>query len=136
MTNGKIMIDSCVLLDILTEDPMWGAWSSEQVEKLADRSILVINPIIYGEISIRFETVEELEEALSPEMFNREDIPYEAAFLAGKCFLRYRKAGGSKRSTLPDFFIGAHALVGGMSLLTRDKRRYREYFPALKLVAP
>jgi len=98
--------------------------------------VLVVNPIIYAEVSIRFETVEELEKALPISMFERHDIPWEAAFLAGKCFVRYRRAGGQKTAPLPDFFIGAHAAVEKLKLLTRDTGRYGTYFPTVQLIAP
>ncbi|MFV9644305.1 MAG: type II toxin-antitoxin system VapC family toxin, partial [Desulfobacterales bacterium] len=98
--------------------------------------ILVINPVIYAEISVRFDNIEDLEDALPHKFFSRCQIPWEAAFLAGKCFLRYRKMGGRKRSPLPDFFIGAHAAIAGMALLTRDVSRYRTYFQKLKLISP
>jgi len=130
------LVDSNVLLDILTEDPTWYEWSSEAIESRAERSVLVIDPIIYAEVSIRFERIEDLEEALSPDMFRRDVLPWEAAFLAGKCFVRYRRRGGAKHSRLPDFYIGAHAAVGGMTLLTRDEGRYRTYFPTLDIFAP
>ncbi len=126
---SNTLVDSNVLLDILTEDPTWYAWSSEAVESRAEHSVLVIDPIIYAEVSIRFERIEELEEALLPDMFRRDTLPWEAAFLAGKCFLRYRRRGGARLSPLPDFYIGAHAAVAGMTLLTRDEGRYRTYFP-------
>ena len=131
-----IMVDSNVLLDLMTEDARWLAWSAEAVEKTADRFRLVINPIIYAEVSIRYSRIEDLEAALPKTMLDREAIPYEAAFLAGKCFLAYRQRGGRKRSPLPDFFIGAHAAVAGYRLLTRDAARYRSYFPRLSLIAP
>ena len=108
-----IMVDSNVLLDLMTEDARWLSWSAEAVEKAADRFRLVINPIIYAEVSIRFSRIEDLEAALPKAMLDREAIPYEAAFLAGKRFLVYRQRGGTKRSPLPDFFIGAHAAVAG-----------------------
>ena len=130
------LVDSNVLLDVLTEDPTWYGWSSEAIESRAERSVLVIDPIIYAEVSIRFERIEELEETLSPDMFRRDALPWEAAFLAGKCFVRYRRRGGAKLSPLPDFYIGAHAAVAGMTLLTRDEGRYRTYFPSLDIVAP
>ena len=131
-----IMIDSNVLLDLMTEDMRWLSWSAEAVEKAADRFRLVINPIIYAEVSIRYSRIEDLEAALPKAMLDREAIPYEAAFLAGKCFLAYRQQGGTKQSPLPDFFIGAHAAVAGYRLLTRDAARYRSYFPRLSLIAP
>jgi predicted nucleic acid-binding protein len=115
-----VLVDSNVLLDVMTEDPRWFAWSAEAIECAADSFRLVINPVIYAEVSIRYSRIENLEAALSRTMFDREAIPYEAAFLAGKSFLAYRRHGGRKRSPLPDFFIGAHAAVGGYQLLTRD----------------
>ena len=131
-----IMVDSNVLLDLMTEDARWLSWSAEAVENAADRFRLVINPIIYAEVSIRYSRIEDLEAALPKAMLDSEAIPYEAAFLAGKCFLAYRQRGGRKRSPLPDFFIGAHAAVAGYRLLTRDAARYRSYFPRLSLIAP
>lgn len=131
-----MLVDSNVLLDLLEEDPIWYEWSSTQLQKAADTCSLIINPIIYAEVSIGFKRIEELEEALPPDYFLRMPIPWEAAFLAGKCFIRYRKLGGTKHSPLPDFFIGAHAVISGLTLLTRDAARYRTYFPTLKLIAP
>jgi predicted nucleic acid-binding protein len=131
-----ILVDSNVLLDILTEDKKWFPWSSETLAYYAERNELVINPIIYAEVSIRFERIEDLEDVLSPSYFRRDPIPWEAAFLAGKCFLTYRRRGGRRRSPLPDFFIGAHAAVAGIRLLTREISRYRTYFPTLDLIVP
>lgn len=131
-----VLVDSNVLLDLLEEDPNWFDWSSRNLQQAADNSSLIINPVIYAEVSIGFQRIEELEAALRPDIFLRRPIPWEAAFLAGKCFLRYRKAGGSRRSPLPDFFIGAHAAVEGLTLLTRDASRYRSYFPTLSLISP
>jgi hypothetical protein len=136
MGDGTVLVDSNVLLDVVTDDPRWGDWSAQQLERLADRSVLVINPLIYAEVSIGFERVEEVEAALPASFFRREELPWEAAFLAGKCFLRYRRQKGSRRSPLPDFYIGAHAAVRSYRLLTRDPKRYRSYFPGLDLVAP
>lgn len=132
----EILVDSNIILDIVTEDPEWFQWSSETFAYYADSNILVINPIIYAEVSIGFERIEEVEEVLSFTNFRRAQLPWEAAFLAGKCFLKYRKRGGRKRSPLPDFFIGAHATIMGMSLMTRDVPRYRTYFPKLSLISP
>lgn len=129
-------MDSNVLLDVATNDPVWGDWSAEALERTADEAILVINPLVYAEVSIGFDAIEDLEVALPMDLYRREEIPYEAGFLAGKCFLRYRRAGGLKRSPLPDFYIGAHAAVAGYRLLTRDAARYRTYFPSLALIAP
>lgn len=134
--SGQVLVDSNVLLDVLEDDQQWYGWSSEQLARCADNSVLVINPIIYSEVSMGFERVEDLEDALPPSEFVRQPLPWEAAFLAGKCYFAYRRSGGIRRSPLPDFFIGAHALVSGMELLTRDAARYRTYFPRLRLIAP
>lgn len=133
---SNTLVDSNVLLDVLTEDPTWFDWSSAAIESHAEHSMLVIDPLIYAEVSIRFERIEELEEALPATMFRRDALPWEAAFLAGKCFLQYRRRGGAKQSPLPDFYIGAHAAVARMTLLTRDGGRYRTYFPTLDIVEP
>ena len=130
------LVDSNVLLDVLTEDRAWFAWSSEALARCANDGPLVINPLIYAEVSVGFDRIEELDEALEPSVFQRRPLPWEAGFLAGKCFLRYRRRGGARTSTLPDFYIGAHALVEGLALVTRDATRYRTYFPRLALVAP
>jgi predicted nucleic acid-binding protein len=130
-----VLIDANVLLDILIPDPMWERWSSDAVAEVAETALLVINPIIYAEVSIGFERIEDLDAAL-PEELQREDLPWDAGFLAGKAFLNYRRQGGSKRTPLPDFYIGAHAAVRGYSLLTRDDPRYRTYFPKLALIIP
>jgi predicted nucleic acid-binding protein len=130
------LVDSNVLLDILTEDPVWLDWSSNALAEAAEAGPLFINPIIYAEVSIRFTTVEALEQALPYQDYRREPIPWEAAFLAGKVFLDYRRNKGTKSTTLPDFFIGAHAAIADIDLLTRDVGRYRTYFPRLPLVAP
>jgi predicted nucleic acid-binding protein len=131
-----VLIDSNVLLDLMTEDARWFSWSAAAVESAADRFRLVINPIIYAEVSVRYSRIEDLEAALPKGMVEREALPYEAAFLAGKSFLAYRRRGGTKRSPLPDFFVGAHAAIAGYRLLTRDANRYRTYFPSLPLIAP
>lgn len=136
MKAGDVLVDSNVLLDVLEEDAHWYEWSSTQLQKAADRCSLIINPIIYTEISVGFQRIEELEEVLQSDFFQRVPLPWEAAFLAGKCFIRYRKLGGTKSSPLPDFFIGAHAAVSGLTLLTRDTARYHTYFPSLKLITP
>ena len=131
-----ILVDSNVILDIATEDDRWFQWSSQTLDRYAETHILVINPIIYAEVSIGFDRIEDVERVLSPAFFRRDPLPWEAAFLAGKCFLAYRRRGGKRSSTLPDFFIGAHAAIAGILLLTRDPSRYRTYFPKLKLIAP
>lgn len=130
------LVDSNVLLDVLTEDARWFAWSSKALARRAGESALVINPIIYAEVSIGFARIEELDEALNAAGFERRPLPWEAAFLAGKCFQRYRRRGGARTSTLPDFYIGAHAAVSGLALLTRDAARYRTYFPRLEVISP
>jgi len=134
--NKGVLVDSNVLLDLLEDDPLWYEWSSRHLQLAADTSTLIINPVIYAEVSIGFQRIEEVEEALRLDSFERRPIPWEAAFLTGKCFMRYRKLGGIRRSPLPDFFICAHAAVGGLTLLTRDAPRYRTYFPSLSLIAP
>lgn len=131
-----VLVDSNVLLDVATNDRAWGDWSADALERTADEAILVINPLVYAEVSIGFDAIEDLEAALPIDLYRRDELPYEAGFLAGKCFLRYRRAGGEKRSPRPDFYIGAHAAVAGYRLLTRDATRYRTYFPTLVLIAP
>jgi len=133
---SPVLVDTNVLLDVVTGNPEWGAWSAGKLQDVADQAPLVINPLIYAEVSVGFERIEELERAVPRELYARVALPYEAAFLAGKCFLRYRRRGGTRRSRLPDFYIGAHAAVAGYRLLTRDARRYREYFPTLELISP
>ena len=133
---AAVLVDSNVLLDVATNDPEWAEWSTDALSRTADNAILVINPLVYAEVSIGFDAIEDLEAALPIDLYRREDLPYEAGYLAGKCFLRYRRAGGLKRSPLPDFYIGAHAAVAGYRLLTRDAGRYRTYFPNLKLITP
>ena len=130
------LVDSNVLLDVLTEDPAWLGWSLDALAEAAEAGPLLINPIIYAEVSLRFSTIEELEDALPPGDFRRAALPCAAAFLAAKAFHRYRRRGGARTSTLPDFFIGAHAAVDGLALLTRDPARYRSYFPTVELIAP
>lgn len=133
---SPILVDSNVLLDTLTEDVSWFEWSSNALAEAAESATLVINPIIYAQVSIRFERIEELEETLPPRYFRRDALPWEAGFLAGKCFAAYRRRGGLHRAPLPDFYIGAHAAVSGMTLLTRDAARYKTYFPRVRLISP
>lgn len=120
----------------MTEDHEWFLWSSEAIKHAADYSRLVINAVVYAEVSIRFSRIEDLDDALPKPLFDREAIPYDAAFLAGKAFSNYRRRGGTKTSPLPDFIIGAHASVSRYRLMTRDVARYRTYFPKLDLIAP
>ncbi len=131
-----VLVDSNVILDVATGDPMWSERSAAALARAADESSLVINPIVFSEISIGYRTIEALEQAVPPDVFRREPLPYEAAFLAGKCFLAYRRRGGTRRSPLPDFYIGAHAAVASYRLLTRDASRYRTYLPNLALLTP
>jgi predicted nucleic acid-binding protein len=133
---SAVLVDSNILLDVLTEDPAWSTWSSEALRRAADSSRLVIDPIVYAEVSIRFSRIEDLEAALPRGVFVREPVPFEAAFLAAKAFVIYRRRGGERRSPLPDFFIGAHAAIAGYRLLTRDPARYRFYFPKVQIIAP
>ncbi|MDY7010899.1 MAG: type II toxin-antitoxin system VapC family toxin [Planctomycetota bacterium] len=133
---AEVIIDSNILLDVMTEDAEWFAFSAGILEEYAEDHTLVINPIIYAEVSIGFDRIEDLDAALPSDKFLRRPIPTEAAFLAGKCFVKYRRRSGTKRSTLPDFFVGAHAAVEKMPLITRDVARYRSYFPTLKIIAP
>lgn len=133
---NAVLIDSNVLLDVLVEDPVWGAGSEAALADCANSSLLVINPIIYAEVSVGFARVEDVESALPPTAFQRVPLPFEAAFLAGKSFLAYRRRGGLRRTPLPDFYIGAHAAVTGMALLTRDATRFKTSFPTVRLIAP
>jgi predicted nucleic acid-binding protein len=130
------LVDSNVLLDIATNDVRWAAWSSQALARAANESPLAINALIYAEVSIGYERVEDLEQAVPTAEFRREPLPYEAAFLAGKAFLQYRRRRGVRTSPLPDFYIGAHAAVAEFRILTRDPRRYRAYFPTVELIAP
>lgn len=132
----RILVDSNVLLDIITNDPVWGNWSAGTLRTHLNEDRLVINAIIYGEIAFDFETIEEVNDLLPESDFEYADIPREAAYLAARCHAHYRAGGGSRLMILPDFLIGAHAVVTRMSLLTRDVKRYRTYFPALRLIAP
>lgn len=136
-SNGTVtLVDSNVLLDILTEDPTWSHWSGTALAACRDAGMLVVNPIVYAEISVRFERIEDLDEAIPATDFLREQLPYPAGFLAGKAYVRYRRQGGTKTSPIADFYIGAHAAVCGYQLLTRDSARYRTYFPRLTVVSP
>lgn len=130
----KTLVDSNVLLDVITRDRTWHAWAESALREAAERSVLAINPIVFAEVSTKFDRIEDVDAVLAE--FAREPLPYEAGFLAGKAFLTYRRRGGAKRSPMPDFYVGAHAVIGRMDLLTRDPARYRTYFPALKIIAP
>lgn len=130
------LVDSNIILDLVTDDAEWFDWSSKSLAKAADESTLAINPIVYVEVSIGFRTIEEIEALLPAADFLRLELPCEAAYLAGKAFLAYRRRGGKRTAPLPDFYIGAHAAVSGMRLLTRDPQRYRTYFPTLNVLSP
>jgi predicted nucleic acid-binding protein len=130
------LVDANVLIDIFESDPVWAARSERALRAFGATGPLVINEVIYAEVSVRYENTEELDRDLPIDYFQRERVPWPAAFLAGKAFLSYRRRGGARRSPLPDFFIGAHAAVGGLRLLTRDPTRYRAYFPTVELTTP
>ncbi len=130
------LVDTNVLLDLVTNDTEWADWSQRQLDAAAVRGPLQINDVVYAELSVGFQRIEELDAVLAAAQIEMAPIPREALFLAGKVFQRYRAGGGSRTGVLPDFFIGAHAAVADLPLLTRDVRRYRTYFPTLSLVAP
>ncbi len=131
-----VLVDSNVLLDVATNDPTWGDWSARALTQAAEYATLIINPIIYAEVSIGYTTIEALEAVLPRSLYQREALPWEAGFLAGKSFLLYRHRRGSRTSPLPDFYIGAHAAIEHLALLTRDAARYRSYFPKVEILAP
>jgi predicted nucleic acid-binding protein len=131
-----VMVDTNVLLDVATLDPTWEPWSRAALGAAQDGAALVINAIVYGELAVGYPTVEDLDASLPPDLYRREAIPFAAAFLASRCYRDYLLRGGTRRTPLPDFYIGAHAAVAGYRLLTRDAARYRTYFPKLELIAP
>ena len=131
-----ILVDTNVILDVIEDDPQWAQWSQEQLDRAALNDTLCINAVIYAELSIAYATIEQLEAMLTQARLELVPIPREALFLAGKAFMRYRRTRGAKTGVLPDFFIGAHAAVVGLSLLTRDVGRYKTYFPKLALISP
>ena len=131
-----ILVDTNVLLDLVTDDPDWAEWSLARLEEAALAGPILINDIVYAETSIRYDRIEDLDAMLSRAMIEIAPTPRSALFLAGKAFRRYRAAGGPRNGVLPDFFIGAHAAVQNWPLLTRDASRYRRYFPKLTLIAP
>ncbi len=133
---SRVLVDSNVLLDVLTRDPTWIEWSAGALASIAEAHTLVINPIIYSEVSVGFHRIEEVDAQLPANVFRREPLPWSAGFLAGKAFMRYRRKGGARRSPLPDFYIGAHASVGGMTVLTRDPTPFRHYYPRVPLITP
>ena len=133
--NG-VFVDSCVLLDLFTNDANWADWSEKTLEKYSQTNSLYINSIVYTEVSIGFNKVEEVEKAIDGLGIKVLEMPREALFLTGKVFLKYRKNKGTKVSPLPDFFIGAHASVSKFELITRDSDKYKTYFPQVKLIHP
>lgn len=130
------LVDTCVLIDVFADDPHWADWSIEQLERCADAGPLFINPIILAELSPRFETAADLEATLAGLPLQRAQLPWDAAFLAGQAFKLYRRDQGQRSAPLPDFYIGAHAWLQGMQLLTRDAKRFRRHFPRLPLITP
>ncbi len=131
-----VLVDSNVILDIFLNDPDWADWAESILGEYSVTSTLNVNPIVYSEVSIGFECIEDLELAINKGGFQLLGFPKEALFLAGKAFLKYRRAKGVKRPPLPDFYVGAQAAVLGMDLITRDTSRYRTYFPTVKLISP
>lgn len=131
-----ILVDTCVLLDVVQADPRWAKWSLAQLEHAADHGGLLINAVIYAELSVWYEDMQRLEHAIARFGAEFEDMPREALFLAGKAFRQYRARRGTRASLLPDFFIGAHAAVRELPLLTRDTARIRSYFPTVALLSP
>ncbi len=129
-------MDSNVLLDVATNDPEWSDWSRSALAECTELTTLILNPIIYAEVSIGYSTIEALNAALPSSLYRREALPWEAGFLAGKAFLAYKRRGGTRNMPLPDFYIGAHAAIEGLALLTRDVARYRTYFPRLEILSP
>jgi len=130
------LVDSNVIFDVLSDDEEWIDWSAAMLAAAANRGPLYINPIIFAEVSVRYDRVEDVEAALPEDYFVRAPLPWDAGFLAAKCFASYRKRGGTRRSPLPDFYIGAHAAVAGLTLLTRDPKRYATYLPGVSLLCP
>ena len=130
-----VLVDANVLLDVMTDDPEWCDWSESRLAEIAEDG-LAINPIIYAELTPGYRAPEDLDAALKGWSVERLLLPYDAAFPAGRAFVKYRQRGGVRRSPLPDFYIGAHAQVAGLTLLTRDGDRYREYFPDVSLICP
>ncbi len=130
------LADSNAVIDVASRGSAWAEWSDRKLREALDRGRVVINPIVYAEVAVGYDTREELDRLLARGTYHREDLPWNAGFIAGRCFVDYRRRGGARRSPLPDFYIGAHALVQGYRLLTRDPRRYRTYFPRMELVCP
>ena len=131
-----VLVDTNVILDVTGDDPKWGEWSARQIEMLGERETLAINPLIYAELSVDYESPEDLDADLDDWGMVKLELPYKAGFSAGRAFIQYRREGGARRSPMPDFYIGAHALLGGLKLLTRDSGRYKTYFLGLKIICP
>ena len=131
-----LLVDTNVLVDVLQDDPKWAEWSIGQMRAQAALHALVINPVIYAEMSLSFTTIEALDDVVQTLALDLREIPRPALFLAAKAYAQYRRRGGSKTQVLPDFFIGAHAAVEGWPLLTRDASRFRTYFPSVDVLAP
>jgi predicted nucleic acid-binding protein len=131
-----ILVDSNVIIDVLSNDPDWAAWSGQALVDALDSDEVAINPIIYAELAAGFAVIEDLDGALGFSDFKRLPLPYEAGFVAGRVFVEYRRRGGTRVSPLPDFYVGAHAALSGFALLTRDRKRYQSYFPSVRLIAP
>ena len=135
LATSGYLIDANVLIDIITEDAVWYGWSSDAMRSAARNSAVYINPLIYAEVSTQYSSIEKLDRVLPNSILRRAQLPYSAGFLAAKAFVAYRRGGGSLRSPMPDFYIGAHAVVQNLTLVTRDVRRYRKYFPSLRLIS-
>ena len=131
-----ILVDSNLIIDVLTKDSKWQSWSETALRQAADSGEIAIGPIIYAEIASGFWTIAELDECLGPDAFRRLALPYEAGFIAGQAFIEFRRRGGVRTLPLPDFYFGAHAAISGLQLLTRDRRRYTGYFPEVRLISP
>lgn len=131
-----LLIDTNVLIDVLEDDPEWANWSISQLRAQSQLHALAINPVIYSELSLTFDSPAAIDDVLAGMQIELCEIPRPALFLAGRAFVRYRRGGGARQNVLPDFFIGAHAAVAGWSLLTRDLRRYSTYFPTIELITP
>lgn len=134
--TGPVLVDANVLIDVATDDPVWGDWSAAALARAGAEGRIVINPLVYAEVSVAFARIEDLDGLLPETVFRREPLPWAAGFLAGKAFLAYRRRGGPRPGILPDFYIGAHAAVAGYRLLTRDRGRFATYFPTVPLIAP
>ena len=131
-----VLVDSSVLIDVLLRDEKWFEWSSAALAAAGNEDELVINPVIYAEVSVRYKSTEDLDRVLPPRLYRRDELPYPAAFLAGRAFVKYRRQNGSRTSPMPDFYVGAHAEVSNFRVLTRDPRRIRRYFPSVELISP